>query len=210
MALETYFLPILDNENGLKYLRYKISTDPELSAELIKYAYKSDNSNENNVLDENGKQLADIAHSILFSIKFSPTNDGIGLIDYGTLKIWCNKYISTTTLNNQRKVGLQYLGHFLANTNMVNESEFPQESVKQVIEDVFDDELLIGFSIEISNSVGVRYISDGSDFLELSKRYDYYAQKSTMHPNTQKILNAISKSFHRQYESEKESAKYDN
>ena len=161
------------------------------------------------MLDENGKRLAEISHSILFSIKSSPTNNGVGLIDYETLKFWCNKYISAITQNNQRKIGLQYLGHFLANTNMVNESEFPQESVKQVIEDVFDDELLIGFSIEISNSIGVRTISDGSDFLELSRRYDGYVQKSKMYPKTQKILNAISESFHRNYESEKESAKYE-
>ncbi|WP_346936039.1 hypothetical protein [Clostridium sp.] len=209
MNLEIYFLPILGKENGLKYLRHNLSINPNLSAELIKYAYKSENSNDNKVLDENGKRLAEIAHSILFSIKFSPTNDGIGLIDYSTLKDWCNKYTLAITQNNQRKVGLQYLGQFLANTNMVNESKFPQESVKQVIEEAFDDELLIGFSIEISNSIGVRTISDGSDFLELSRRYEGYVQNSKMYPKTQKILNAISESFHRQYESEKESAKYE-
>lgn len=209
MNLEIYFLPILGEENELKYLRYNLSNNPNLSAELIKYAYKRENYEDGKVLDENEKHLAEISHSILFSIKFSPTNDGVGVIDYDTLKVWCNEYISAITQNNQRKIGLQYLGRFLANTNMVNESEFPQESVKQVIEAVFDDELLIGFSIEISNSMGVRTISDGSDFLELSRKYDGYVQKSKMYPKTQKILYAISESFHRNYESEKESAKYD-
>lgn len=209
MNLEIYFLPVLGEENGLKYLRYNLSNNPNLSAELIKYAYKSENYEDVKVLDENEKRLAEISHSILFSIKFSPTNNGVGVIDYDTLKVWCNEYIFAITQNNQIKIGLQYLGRFLANTNMVNESEFPQESVKQVIEAVFDDELLVGFSIEISNSIGVRTISDGSDFLELSRKYDGYVQNSKMYPKTQKILNAISESFHRNYESEKESAKYD-
>jgi hypothetical protein len=209
MNLEIYFLPIIGEKNELKYLRYNLSNNPNLSAELIQYAYKSENYEDGKVLNDNEKRLAEISHSILSSIKFSPTNDGVGAIDFDTLHVWCNEYISTITRNNQRKVGLQYLGHFLANTNMINESDFPQESVKQVIEDVFDDELLIGFSIEISNRMGVRTISDGSDFLELSRRYDGYIQNSKMYPNTQKILNAISESFHRQYESEKESAKYD-
>lgn len=209
MNLEIYFLPMLDEKIGLKYLRYNLSTDPNLSAELIKYAYKSENYNEEKVLDENEKRLAEISYSILHSIKFSPTNEGVGVIDYDTLKIWCNEFIYVVTQNNQKKIGLQYLGHFLANTNIVNVEEYPQESVKQVIEAVFDDELLRGFSIEMSNSLGVRSISDGSDFLALSREYVDYAQNSKMYPKTQKILHAISESFYRDYESEKERAKYD-
>lgn len=210
MNLEIYFLRIFDEKNGLKYLRYNLSYNPNLSAEFIKHAYKSENYNDEKVLNENEKWLAEISHSILFSIKFSPTNDGVGVIDYNTLITWCNEYISTVTQNNQKKVGLQYLGHFLANTNIVKVGEFPQESVKQVIEAVFDEELLRGFTIEIRNSIGVRTISDGSDFLDLARKYDNYVQNSKMYPKSQKILNAISESFYRDYESEKESAKYEN
>lgn len=209
MNLEIYFLPILGKKNRLKYLKYNLSRNPILSAELIKYSYKSENCKKEKVLDEHEKRLAEIYYSILSSIKFSPTNDGVGLIDYHALKEWCNKFISAVTQNNQKKIGLLYLGHFFANTNIVKEGEFPQESVKQVIEDMFHEELLRGFSIEIHNSLGVRTISDGSSYLDLAKKYNNYAQNSKMHPKTQKILNEISESFYRDYESEKESAKYD-
>lgn len=209
MKLEIYFFPIFDNKNGLRYLRHNLSIDPNLSAEFIKYAFKNENESKEKVLNENEKRVAEISYSILSSVKFSPTNNGMGVIDQSTLKTWCNEYISAVTRNNQKKVGLRYLGHFLANTNIVKEGEFPQESVKQVIEAIFDEELLRGFLIEIVNSLGVRTISDGSDLLNLARKYDDYAQNSKMYPKTQKILNAIAESFYRDYESEKESAKYD-
>lgn len=209
MNLEIYFLQILDNKNGLKYLRYNLSEDPKVSADLIKYAYKSENNNENKEVDEEKKRLAEISNSILFTVTFSPTNNGMGVIDYDNLKTWCNEYILAIKQNKQEKIGLQFLGHFLANTNIVTIGEFPQEPVKQVIEDVFDDEILIGFLVEIKNSIGTRSIYDGSDLFALSREYYNYAQGSKMYPKTQKILHSISESFHRDYEAEKESAKYD-
>lgn len=209
MNLEVYFLPILSNKNELRYLRYNLSKNPKLATELIKYSYKRESDNNVNLLDENDKKLAEISHTILFSIKFSPTNDGSGPIEYNLLKDWCNEYINAVTINNQKKIGLQYLGRFLANTNIINEGEFPQKSVKQVIEDIFDEELLIGFAIEISNRIGVRTISDGSDYLALANKYENYANNSKMYPKTYKILKNISDSFYRDYESEKASAEYD-
>ncbi len=209
MNLEIYFLPILSNKNELRYLRYNLSKNPKLATELIKYSYKRESDNNVNLLDENDKKLAEISHTILFSIKFSPTNDGSGPIEYNLLKDWCDEYINAVTINNQQKIGLQYLGHFLANTNIINEGEFPQKSVKKVIEDIFDEELLIGFAIEISNRIGVRTISDGSDYLTIANKYENYANNSKMYPKTYKILKNISDSFYRDYESEKASAEYD-
>ena len=209
MNLEIFFLPIINEKNGLRYLRFSLSKYPRLAADLIKFSYKTEKMNEQLELTEEEKRLAEISHSILFTVKFSPTNDGVGLIDYNTLKEWCNQYISAVTDNNQITIGLQYLGRFLANTNMMKEGEYPQEPVKQVIEDIFNEELLRGFVIEVSNKLGVRTISDGSDLLNLAKKYDNYAQNSKMYPKTYKMLRNISDDFYRDYESEKTSAKYD-
>lgn len=209
MNLEIYFINIVEKKSGLRYLKHNLSYNPGFSAELIKYSYKKENRKIDERLDDNKKNIAEIAHKILFSLKFSPTNDGEGEIIFEKLHSWCSEYISYVKENEQKKVGMTYLGHFLANTNVLNDSEFPQESVKRVIEEVFCDELLSGFSVEIYNRLGVRNISDGSDLLELSNRYNGFAQKSRMYPKTQKILDSISRSFFRDYESEKASAKYE-
>lgn len=192
-----------------KYLKYNLSKEPLLSADFIKFLYKSEKENDNKVLDEKGKRLAEILFSLLSSVKFSPSNNGIGLIDYNRLKEWCEKYISFVTGNNQRTIGLQYLGHFLANTNKVKEDEYPQESVKQVIEEIYDEELEKGFVIETSNGIGVRTISDGAYLLNLAIKYNDYAQDARMYPKTYKILKNISNDFYREYQLEKESAKYE-
>lgn len=209
MNLEIYFSPIISDKNMFKYLKYNLSKEPLLSADFIKFLYKSEKENDNKVLDEKGKRLAEILFSLLSSVKFSPSNNGIGLIDYNRLKEWCEKYISFVTGNNQRTIGLQYLGHFLANTNKVKEDEYPQESVKQVIEEIYDEELEKGFVIETSNGIGVRTISDGAYLLNLAIKYNDYAQDARMYPKTYKILKNISNDFYREYQLEKESAKYE-
>ncbi len=208
VKLEIFYMKNLDVKEDLKYLKYKLSISPFFVSDLIKQSYKKDNG-KNEELSNREKQLLEIPFSILFSVKFSPVNNGIGNIDYSELKIWCDNYINKIIENDQRTIGLQYLGRFFANTNSSNDGEFPQKSVKKIIEEIFDDEILKGFEIEIFNSIGVRTVSDGSDLLDMSKKYKKFARESNMYPKTQRILNAIADSFYKEYQFEKESAKYE-
>lgn len=209
MELEIYFFKLFDNKDEARYLKYNLSMNPNFVADIIKLAFKNEDFTKEMVSNEYEKLIAEKCFSILFSIKFSPTNNGVGEIDYDNLKIWCNKFIEKITDNKQKKIGMQHLGHFLANTNIVKEGEFPQESVKRVIEDIYDDDLSIGFIIEIKNSLGARIVSDGKDLYELSERYANYGKNSKFYPKTRKILLSISESYLRDFKLEKESAKYE-
>ena len=208
MQLEIVFMNIIDKKSKLKYLIYNMSHNPTFVSELIKFAYKSEVEKSDNNLGEKEKRFAEVANSILYSVKFSVTNNGTGEITYNALGNWCMAFIDEITENNQKIIGYQFLGQFLANTNELD-GIFPQEAVKIGIEKFCNDDLLKGFIMEIRNRVGVRNVSTGSDYKLLSTKYRKYADQSKMYPKTHNILNRIADEFYREYEYEKESAKYE-
>ncbi|MGM0410329.1 MAG: hypothetical protein ACQEQF_06150 [Bacillota bacterium] len=206
--LEIFFLNLIKQDLQPKYLIYKFSKEPDFAAELINYAYKKESDEANAELDEDEIIYAEISASLLSSVKFIPAADINGNIEYEKLKNWCSKYIDFIVKQDQRTVGLQYLGKFLANSKKLSKNEFPQESVKRVFEKNYDDQISRGFSLAISNNIGVRTISNGSFYYDLYQKYNDYTDQSSMYPHMQKTLRGISKKFKREYENEKASAKY--
>lgn len=207
--LEISYLGIIKHDIQPKYLAYRLSQNPEFVAELIGHAYKTESEESIRDIGDEEKLYAEISHSILFSVKFIPTEKIDGEIEYEELKAWCDKYIEIITAQDQRKIGLQYIGKFLTNSKKIKEGEFPQESVKRVIEDIYDEQILRGFTTAIWNGLGARTISDGSDYYALYVKYKEYADNSKLFPHTQKILRRVADSFYRDYENEKASAKYE-
>jgi hypothetical protein len=209
--LEWSYFHLLKNEVTPKYLIHDLKTDPNLMAELIRYAFKSSDELEKpRKLTENEKKLASQAFSILLELKFCPCVDEKGYISLDELTVWTEQYLKLVENNKQTDIGQKKLGECLAQSPIGKDGIFPHESVRVVFENYYSMEIKNGFVSGVIDSRGVITFSNGKEEKELSTLYERYAKEIRIkYPHMAGALNELSDYFMRQSLADRERATYD-
>ncbi|SFF88937.1 hypothetical protein SAMN05216353_11256 [Halobacillus alkaliphilus] len=209
--LEWAYFSMLITEFKPKYLKEDLKTDPTLMAELIRYAFKSEDEPESpKELTESEEKLAKQAFSILFELKFCPCVDEEKNISFEELKEWTEQYLKLIEKNNQLNIGRSKLGECFSQSPIGTDGNFPHESIRKIFEEYYSDELKRGFLIGMINSRGVYTISNGKEEKQLSNLYEGYSKSLRIeYPFMADALKELADDYSRQAEADRERATYD-
>jgi len=197
--LEWQYIPILkniveDSNFRPKALFKKIKENPEFFAELIKFAFKSDNRTIEKELEEltNFKQLSENAYKLIEIYDEIPHIE-----DCKRLKEWINA-VKHACENYNRNLACNFaLGKLLSKSPKdENDNIFPNKCIREILEENYSKELAESFITEVFNSVGV--VSNPEEaYKSLAKEYENYSEQLRFEfPNTYRILREISTRFY--------------
>ena len=197
--LEWQYIPILKNiveysNFRPKALFKKIKENPEFFAELIKFAFKSDNRTIEKELEEltNFKQLSENAYKLIEIYDEIPHIE-----DCKRLKEWISA-VKHACENYNRNLACNFaLGKLLSKSPKdENDNIFPNKYIREILEKNYSEELAESFITEVFNSVGV--VSNPEEaYKSLAKEYENYSEQLRFEfPNTYRILREISTRFY--------------
>ncbi len=209
--LEWAYFSMLITEFKPKYLLEDLKKDPTLLAELIRYAFKSEDESERpKELTESEEKLAKQAFSILFELKFCPCVDEEKNISFEELKEWTEHYLKLIEENNQPNIGRTKLGECFSQSPVGTDGNFPHESVRKIIEENYSDEVKRGFVIGVMNSRGVYTLTDGEKEKQLAIVYERYSKAIRIeYPFMADALKELADDYSRQADADRERATYD-
>lgn len=179
------------------FINKTIASEPGFFAELISYAFKPRNSEQNNVAVS--PQHAEKAYYALELWNLLPGQSENNKIDFDVLKTWVVDARKICGEIDRLEIGDQYIGHIFAKHPSVRENAIPDRAILQILDENISDNISGGFQIQVTNNRGVRWLdvnNPGKDDRELANLY-----KSTAHelmidyPNVSKIYHSIALSF---------------
>ena len=209
-GLEWYFFPLLEHHGESPKLLYReLSQNPDFFVELIKIIFRSDND-ETEEQDSSSEGRATQAYRLINSWHSCPGVNSEGVLDKEVLQTWVTKARTELGKSGRGEIGDHQIGQALADSPFGADGVFPHEHVREIIEDLSNQEIERGFEIRIFNSRGVtsRGLTDGgTQERSLAQRYTDYATKiNDKYPRMAAMLSRIAASYLEQARREDTSA----
>lgn len=163
-------------------------------AEIICAIYPAKNQTES---PEHARSQA--GFSLLESWQEIPGKSADGQIDGAALRRWVETARSICKEKGRLEVCDEKIGEQLSYSPTGSDGTWPCEAVREILESVTTDEVLLGFQIGVMNQRGVtsRALNEGGDQeRELAAKYYGYAESAKLtNPRTARILRRIADSF---------------
>lgn len=180
-----------------------IKDEPTLYAKLVEIIYKSE---DDEIVDEEKKKLADSVYSGFDKAKFCPTEKE-GKVEYERLRVWIEKFKELLSKQKQERLFGNLLGRLLAYSPVGDDGYKPCEAVRKVIEEYFCDSMKTSYIVAEENKRGVHTVDAGKSELELYHRYKKNAEAlQEQYPRTAEIYYALSDIYKRESELERRRA----
>lgn len=186
-------------------LQYTLKEDPSFYAQLIDVLYKHDDENKREQTEDRA-EIANRIYSGFNKAEFCPAERN-GSVDYSELKQWIEKF--KELLRNQRQERLfdHFIGRLLAYSPLGEDGYMPCEAVRTIIEEYFSENLKSSYVIATYNKRGAHIVDDGKTELLMSE--DFLRQANALnskYPHTAEIYYALSASYKRDAQAERERA----
>ena len=202
--LEVPFVALLRSEKRQLALHREIARDASTFVELVTWAYKSkkeaDDGTSDRKTDDQDQKNAKFAHRILDKLDTVPGYDrDTNKIDQAKLDRWILEARGLCAQRDRVEISDILIGQILANAPIGDDSIWPCEQVRNVLERDLSEELVRGFIIGKHNLRGVTTRSpfEGGEQergLADGLRKDAMAVQS-QYPATAKILRSLAKSY---------------
>ena len=199
IILEWQYVPIfwniaISSNFRPKALFKRIRENPKFFAEIIRFAFKSDDITIEKELEEltNFKQLSENAYKLIYIYDEIPY-----LENCEKLKEWIKDLKLACTNYNRNLACNLVLGKMLANSPKdENDNIYPHKCIREILEENFSKELEESFATKSFNNVGV--VSNPKEtYKNLAEEYKNYSEALRFEfPNTSRILKEISKRFY--------------
>ena len=173
IRIEWSYLSLLNGHFGPepKTLGSRIADDPQLFLDLIQSIYRSSNSEEKREASQEQGDKAAQAFDLLRKWKTIPGSREGGVFDQTKMHEWISEVRSKSRESGHLEVALTQIGHVLAHSPPDSSGLCILEPVATVLNELNADAMRNGFRIEILNSRGVHWGSNGSEERELAAKY---------------------------------------
>lgn len=194
--LEWAFLPLFGHHGRMpRVLHRELSRDPAFFAEVIALVYKAEDE-EQRELSEEDQNLARLAYELLSTWQSVPGLKEDGSVDPDVLRSWVDKAREANRTASRGTVGDHRIGQVLAFAPPDADGIWPDTAVRDLIDDLGDQEIENGIEIGIYNKRGVfskSLTEGGAQERRLAQTYRGYAEElNDGWPRTAAMLRRIS------------------
>jgi addiction module HigA family antidote len=194
-ALEWYFLPLFGHHGRPpRVLHRELSRNPDFFAEIISLVFKAEDE-EQRELSEEEQTRARFAYELLDSWQSVPGLKEDGSVDPDALRTWVDKAREATHAAGRGTVADVRIGQVLASSPKGSDDAWPDVAVRDLIDDLGEEDIESGFEIGVYNSRGVfsRSLTEGGEQeRQLAERYKGYADVlNDQWPRTAAMLRRI-------------------
>lgn len=178
--------------NSMKSTQHFIKRNANIYAEIISHIYKRDDGEVNDKVDsDNAKNFYHLEHMM----KFCPGEEN-GNINKNILNNWIETFKICLTNQGQSSLFYHLLGKLFSYSPTDIEGKFPHKYIREVIEEIGNDELIESFEIAILNSRGAFYGSEGKEEYNYAQKYrDIGDDFQIRYPKTAKIFYNLSNRY---------------
>lgn len=202
VALEWQMHPITGLRAQVPSLHTVLVQDPAFFSALIALCFKRDTPE---LPDEQAgdpplseRNNAARAYEVLSSCPLCPGTTADGQVDSSALTRWVEGARSALAAVDRSAVGDLHIGQLLANSPEGSDGSPLIESVRDLLESLWNDEIERGIRIGIYNARGVtsRGVYDGgAQEWDLAKKYATSAEAAKAWPRTRKILQELAATY---------------
>ncbi len=201
--LEFLYIEALDHtEHGIPNLEKQLSQSPELFVQLLAFTYKRNDKSQdppelrsNNT--DNAQALATAAHNVLDRVKRIPGTSDDGTINARKLREWVKRVRELSRECARDSIAETVIGQLLGRSRADDDGTWPNEVLREILEDVGTPKLANGMRIGLLNSRGAIWRGEGgAKDRELSETYRSWSRKSAgKHPFTARLLDQIAREY---------------
>ena len=152
--LEWGFATALGHDRPLKTLHREISRTPTFFVDLLSLMYRAE-SEEPRVVTDVDKLRGEVAFRVLNSWKVFLRLPPTGPVGGPGLIAWVRTTLAEATARGRPTIGAQEIGKILSHSPHGTDGAWPHEAVRQVIEELANDDVDTGFRIAKYNLRGV-------------------------------------------------------
>jgi hypothetical protein len=203
-ALEWGYLHVLDGRDVLPQALHALLQQPQFFAELLCLIFWSQQESAE-VVDpptEQQKAAARNAYTLLSSWNTIPGIREDGTVDETKLMEWVTTARALCAQTGRLEVCDSRIGQVFAHSVQERDGSWPCIPVRDVIEEVANEEFIRGFEIGIFNQRGVYSkspIEGGAQERELAQRYTAYANACDIEwPRTASVLRRVAQQYERE------------
>ncbi len=177
-ALEWYLLPLFGHHGRApRVLHRELSRNPSFFAEIIALVFKAEDE-EPRELSEEDQNRARLAYELLESWRSVPGLKEDGSVDLDILSRWVDEARKTTHAAGRGTVTDLRIGQVLASSPKGSDDAWPDIAVRDLIDDLGEENIERGFEMGVYNSRGTfsRSLTEGGEQeRQLSERHKGYA-----------------------------------
>lgn len=197
-----YFQALQHSERPARSLHKALAEDPSFFVTLLKALYSSSTDDEPELTGEAAEQASNVASQafhVLEEWQRVPGSDDDGMIDAAKLLAWVRAVRVACGAAGRGQIGDYKIGVILSAAKRVAGEAWPPEAVREILEEVANDDIDQGFVIGLYNRRGVttRMPTDGGDQeRSLASIYRADAKASALlWPRTRAVLERIADGY---------------
>jgi hypothetical protein len=198
-ALEWFFLPLLSrHKRPPRFLHRELSQNPDFFAEVVSWIYRAEDEEPQ---EPSGDSVvrAQLGRELLESWQQIPGTKDDGSVDFDTLKAWVSRALKVTDQLGRRRIGDQLIGKMLAFAPSDSDGSWPDISVRDLLEEVGNQDIELGIELGIYNNRGVvtKALTEGGEQeRQLVKTYQNHARAlRDRWPRTSAMMQRIAESY---------------
>jgi hypothetical protein len=161
--LEFSYLPLLRHGDRPKLILHReLATDPAFFIEVLSLAFRAEGEAPRELTDRD-RLRAQLAYELLDSWETAPGVGGRDEFDPDALRSWVNDARALAVLRGRPGIAAQQIGRALRYVPNGSDGVWPAEVVRDLVQELQDEDLELGLEIEIQNSRGAtwRGLTDG-------------------------------------------------
>lgn len=197
-----YFQALQHSERPARSLHKALSEDPNFFVMLLKALYNSTSDDEPEPTEQSAELASSVASQafhVLEDWKRVPGSDDEGAIDAAKLLAWVQRARAACAAAHRVQIGDYKIGEILSAAKRFAGEAWPPEAVREILEDVANDDIDQGFVIGLFNRRGVttRMPTDGGgQERSLAAIYRADAKASALlWPRTRAVLERIADGY---------------
>ena len=204
MSVEMFLRGIIEWEK-MKCTQYILKKDPTFYAQIIDLIYLHEGEEESSMTNEKSESSQNL-FQFYYKALFCPCENN-GDIDLNELKEWVNKFKEKLEEQKQSKRLGAELGRLFAYSPIGKDGYYPHESIREIIEELADENLRNSYVIAERNKRGVYSPDAGKTEKEMALRYKENADGiRILYSESAKIYDNLCKSYSHESEFERRRA----
>lgn len=190
---------------GIPNLERYVETHPEIYVQAIVWTYKRKDGGtdpaEFQVPQDRVGSMAERGYKLLDAIQRTPGHDDLGELKANRLAKWITSVREGCAELSRIDIADSWIGRLLAHAPVGQDSVWPCEPVRHVMEEIQSESMMQGAHTGIYNSRGVHWRGEGGDQeRELAEKYRNWGQALRLsHPYiSSKLLMGLARTYERE------------